>query len=550
MERIGRGSLIRAGVTALIALTFMVCSNPIDIVDKVTIDVKAANNKFLVIKSVGPSTNTTNVNPGAPITIVFDRDVNLTNIHQNITITPSTPFMIPLSYNQATKTLSIEADPYFDIETPYTVTITKGIKGSDGSDLQNEYSWSFRTGTYPTGSVQITDAAKNKLLLTNNDASPTLRIQGNLAASKFRLGRTESECLGAAWQNLPLTDWLVLNASTLLSPFTLGGADGPQTVYSQFARESDGAMSTVKSDTVSMDKTPPTVDAGQDRWVNAVNTTTPYLVAASDLNGIKSYSWSAAAPVVISPTNILSPTLSAPGGSDGPTAVMLTVVDNAGNSASDTMTLTRDATAPNGAPSITPPTTPAATAFPVWSWAKTSSAGGETTPIYRVLMDGAIVKDKSISTTYIPPNKPPKATGLADGNHTFTVYETDNAGNLSPVSSFPFTVTVFPMNESTLTTFTPTFRWHTMWDRNGWPAEYYVLHIGSAFKGGEMKMLYTSVSLPPSESKDEVQTFLLPAGYLNKTLDSTIYWYVDMPKQGLRTPADPNAAWSFVNFKG
>ncbi|HVO39139.1 MAG TPA: Ig-like domain-containing protein, partial [Spirochaetia bacterium] len=211
MERRVKISLARIVGAALLAFAFLVCSNPIDIVGTVTTEVKTANNKFLIIKGVGPSSNTTGVNPGVPLTIVFDRDVDPSNFISNIRISPTADFKTP-TYIQATKTLSFEPDPFLNDNTLYTVTIKKGATSSDGSDLQNEYSWAFTTGEYPTASVQISDPASPapgwaKLTLTNNDAHPSLWIKSNLAAAKFRLGRTESECLSAGWQSIPSTDW-------------------------------------------------------------------------------------------------------------------------------------------------------------------------------------------------------------------------------------------------------------------------------------------------------------------------------------------------------
>ena len=549
MERRVRRSLVRTGAAVFIAFVFMVCSNPIDIVDKVTTEVKAANNKFLLIKSVGPAINTTNVNPGLPLTIMFDRDVDLTDFAKSIAITPTVTFKPP-SYNQATKTLSIEPDPFLKDNTLYTVTITKTLRGSDGSDLQNEYIWAFTTGEYPTVSVQISDANYDKLTLTNNDAHPILYIKSNLAAKVIRLGRSESDCLSKGWQDIPSTEWKIPDASALPNPFTLDPADGQRAVYVQVAKDDGSSMSLVKFDTVLMDKTPPTLALPlQQRWVNEANTTTPSPYTVNEPNGIKSYAWSSPSPYVgIDNGSTAYPTLSVPGAgpADGDYTVNLTLVDNANNAALFPLTLTRDTVHPSVAPVLVTPTTPTASAFPRWTWTKgVGSTGGETTPIYRAVLDGGtVVRDKSTYTYYVPPDRPPRATGLADGVHTLVVYETDNAGNLSPASiTSTVTVSVLPKDGSTLTSFTPTFQWHTMWDREGIPSKYYIFHISNVLGGKDI----WADKLAPQENDEEVQSLVIPEKLLVEFAGEVLYWYVDNPDQGLRTPE--KYAWSFRDYK-
>ncbi len=466
MERRIMKILRAVGVSALLALTLVVCSNPIDLVKEVSTEVKIATNKFLLIKGVGPSANGSNVNPGLPLTITFDRDISLADIEKNITVTPSVSFKLPPSYNQATKTLSIEADPYFGMETSYTVTINEGVKGADGSDLQSGYSWSFRTGKYPTGSVTITDADKNKLTLTNNYDHPFLRIQSNNAADKFHLGRTEAECLASSnWfaPALGSTDWLV-DANTL--GFALGNTDGPQCVYIQFTRISDGALSTVKLDTVTMDRTPPTVEAGPQRWVNSTATRVP-AASASDANGIKSYSWSGNSAVNITPNNVLLPSLSVPTASGAVDYTLtLTVVDNAGNAASDTMTLTTDVTAPNP-PSVTAKT-PTGLNMPTWSLV---SNGGNGTYSVALLYTKEIMWKGTFSGSVFPNAKLLELLigkgiyPLKDLVYTLSAQEYDDAGNVSNASSFDVQIVpAFPLEGSTVNASPVRLEWHTLRD--------------------------------------------------------------------------------------
>ena len=548
MERRIMVALLKACGAALLAFGFLVCSNPIDIVGSVATEVKVANNKFLIISGVGPDKNSTEVNPGSPITINFDRDIDLTNIESNISVTydkdPITPYTLDFQYSKTNKILSLDPNPYFGDETTYTVRITKGVRGADGSDLQNEYAWSFKTGTYPAGSVQITNTSKTKLAYTNDDATPTLWVRTNDQVQWYRLGRTEPECLAAGWISLSSTDLLVSDASTLSPPFSLGTAEGTQSVYYQFRRTSDNAVSLVKSDSVILDKTPPVVEAGPQKYVNSTGSATPG-ASASDpagaggapASGIASYSWSFASPVVASPANVLIPALTVPVVTNADYTLTLTVADVAGNTASDTMTLTNDNTPPNAAPVISGPATPTSSAVPLWSWTKGSTSGGEATPLFSAWLNGSLIRSASTSTSYRP--KP-----LIDGSYALTVKESDYAGNLSVPAASTVVISGLP-NEATITSYTPTFTWPTLYDRYGSPAKVYIIHLGTSFVMGEMKLIWED-KMAAVETKEQVQSYVIPSDILSKFYSQKIYWYVDFPDQRVRCPADPTKAWSFA----
>ena len=91
------------------------------------------------------------------MTVRFDRALDMTTVSDStLTVAPMTDIdHLDFSFNSTTNTLSIDAYPLYADATDYTVTVTKGVTGTDGSGVQNEMSWSYTTGTFPSGNVKI-----------------------------------------------------------------------------------------------------------------------------------------------------------------------------------------------------------------------------------------------------------------------------------------------------------------------------------------------------------------------------------------------------------
>ncbi len=162
MERRVRRSLCGIGVLFGVALSFMTCSNPIDILQTVTTEVKRANAKFLVVKGLQSPTGTTSVNPGTPITIEFDRPVDTSTVSAaSIAIKPSNGaavnYSLTISYSNSNKTVTLTPKPFLNDNTAYDVTVTSAVLGDDASEIETPMSWSFTTGVYPAGDITITD---------------------------------------------------------------------------------------------------------------------------------------------------------------------------------------------------------------------------------------------------------------------------------------------------------------------------------------------------------------------------------------------------------
>jgi len=237
----------------LASALLLTCANPINLLDTLETEVKIANKKFLVVNSVTPALNAADVNPGLAMTIVFDRELDESTISDGIlSFLPSTGITsYEYTYTAATRTLSINADPYLLDDTPYTVTLTRQLEGLDGSELQNEYVWGFTTGTYPAGNVHI-----NSNALATNSTSATLNMVYNSAVDEFRYSFvSENDLL-----TNPAINWEIKTSSW---PTTLPGTDGVKTVWIQF-KDTDpnpDVLSIVQADEIFYDTNPPVVNS-------------------------------------------------------------------------------------------------------------------------------------------------------------------------------------------------------------------------------------------------------------------------------------------------
>lgn len=551
---------MRAALLLLIAISAVLlttCSDT-NIVALLTSEVKRANNRFLIVQDITPK-EVIDVNPGVRWTITFDRPIDRATVDgTKVTIEPSAGITPKLTFSPDSKVLYVEAEPYLANITEYTVTITTGVKGADGSDLEQQRSWSFTTGIYPAGGVSINSG----LALTGSTNVP-LTLTCNDAAEWYSVATSEAGLV--SWTSI------TTRPTTTIASFPINSGDGEQTVYVQFRQGlgSTAKYSVVKSDTIILDQTPPTVDAGPQRWVNASSTAVP-APSASDLNGIQGYLWTG---VTCTPSAAdLVPTFSNPG-ADGNYTVMLSVTDNAGNVGSDTMILTRDSIAPSLAPTfLSVPATPAIVPNPTWSWQGNSvnAGGGESPKIFRYRLNYwepvestwkpyYAYADKVTSTSYAPRFTPPKAYGLPDDRYRNTAYEpilyrmyvweTDNAGNLSSYVQAPdiAVTSVLPYNGATGVGTTPTLSWRALLNpKTGEPSRSYTVYIGLYSGPGKWEyMTRKEIPLPESGNPSWLvyKSMPLEAGV-------TYGWYVLASDFSLRSPLngiiDKEDFWIFT----
>jgi hypothetical protein len=249
----------------VLSFALTTCSNPIDFIAAITDEVMAANDRYLEVISVTPASNAIEVNTWAPIVIVFDRQIDETTLSGS-TITflddTQTPVTWAPEYNAATKSLRLMTTLGGNVT--FTITVTNGVKGADGSAIRTPYSWAFTTKPSPSGTVTINDP--NGYV---NVASVTLTITKNVYAWKFRVcaaninGGPTFDPGDSDWDEVATPD-SPLNAY----PVTLLGTQGTNIVFIQFMDVSnnrspeDGIFNDIIFDSVAPVLSSFTINAG------------------------------------------------------------------------------------------------------------------------------------------------------------------------------------------------------------------------------------------------------------------------------------------------
>jgi hypothetical protein len=183
MERVMK-SMAALSITALIVIALSTCVNPFDWVAKVSDEVMQAKDLYLEIDSTTPTANKESVDPWGTIDIQFDRDIDLTTV-SDATILLSPAVGWTRSYNPLTFKLSIKPTA-LDSKAGYTVTVTRDVKGMDGSSLRDPLSWSFTTADAPGGSISI-NGVVNGVTKYTNSLSAKVTIYYNARVTKFRV---------------------------------------------------------------------------------------------------------------------------------------------------------------------------------------------------------------------------------------------------------------------------------------------------------------------------------------------------------------------------
>ena len=438
--------IIPAAAAVLLSLLLTTCGNEFDIFEAIKTEMKIANDLFLEIKSASPSDPAEAYSQTRRLEIEFDREINIDTVSDaTIIISPSVSIKPP-DYNESTNTLFIYPDPYYQETTDYTVTVTKGVKGADGSELQDPYSWRFRTKLSPRGNFFI-EAVDDSDFDSPADNSATkddkytasgqvkLYFEDlNAKAAYYNIGQTETSVVsGGGWVNpVPAYKYPV----DLEDPST----DGVKTIFVGFAESVSElpSESELVMDTIILDTTGPEVTA----YNKIVRKTTsfPTTVSATvddTYSGVKTYAWSKfTGPGTVSFVNAAIEDASINSiSSDGIYTLRLTSTDRLGNSAYGNMTLTVDRVAPP-APKVTINTTPnpfrsgaglyrTVDRTPTWEW--TQGAGSDGAEFYRYTdnIKSFPIKwsDETKDTSLTPPSLD------LDQSYTLYVQERDSIGN-------------------------------------------------------------------------------------------------------------------------
>jgi hypothetical protein len=267
-----------AGAVAILVLS--TCSNGVDFRAEVVDEVMKANDLYLEVVEVTPPKNQTSVNTWGSLLVEFDREIDPDTVSDStITITPDVGWTS--DFEPSTRILSITPD-YLESATGYTVSVTEGVMGVDGSSLRDPYAWSFTTKAGPGGTIVISGPGAPDAEYTNT-VNVTYTINANILTTAYRLTTIDPPDFPAA----PDTTGYV----SLATPATLDlpSGDGLKKVYIQFMSDADNMTPPAAIyDTITLDTTVPTATSISIAGGAAYTTSTSVSLSidASDSSGL------------------------------------------------------------------------------------------------------------------------------------------------------------------------------------------------------------------------------------------------------------------------
>jgi len=431
----------------------------VDIVKAATIEVMKAHDRYLKVLKISPDANEQGVNPGCRIRVVFDRPLDMESVSSStVEVTKGNYEAVIWSgtFDVKTNTLDIKPQSLLTEASSYYVTL-RGIKGTDGSSLLSEISWSFTTGVGPSGQVKVkssnlesTDGFTNTTGVQITISSPnSLAQEFTVAGTADALSNPETNAASWTWKQITET-W----------NFTLAGQEeGRQYVYVILRRPEPLQYSAILIGDIVYDKTAPS--APTVSGITPTNNKKPTWTWSSGGGGgsgvyryqldSTSGSWTQTTALSFSPSTDLT---------DGSHILYVQERDAAGNwSNSGSKTVVVD-TVPPSAPTVSG-ITPTNNKKPTWTW----SSGGGGNGQFRYYLYAPLTPEGysawSSGTSYTP------STDLADGTYTVGVQEKDEAGNLSSMTLKSISVNgvpnppVFTGPDTVTLSQTPTWSWQS-----------------------------------------------------------------------------------------
>ena len=310
------------------------------------------------------------------------------------------------------------------------------------------YSWAIPSDGSYTIQSRATDNAGNVenpgagVSVTLDNTAPVVSAgPDEITNTTFTQTATASDATSMtySWTKVSGPGTITFGSPNALETTISASADGAYVI--QFTASDAAGISASSTMNLTWDTSPPTVSAGADKITNAVFTQT---AAASDATSM-TYSWSKASgpgTITFGSPNALSTTISA--SADGAYVIQFTTTDAAGNSASSTMNLTWDTTAPISA--ITSP------AGPYVSGVSCTISGTAADTLSGI---NSVQISTDGGTTWNPVNGTTSWsytwTLPADGKYVIKTQATDNAGNRETLGA-GLTLTVDNSNPSSYVT--------------------------------------------------------------------------------------------------
>lgn len=217
--------VVLAVLLAAAALVLSTCSNPVDLLAELEVEVMKANDRYLEIENLDAARmgSSTDVSPSADVVVVFDRPVDGATLSGITLLENGTAVSVKTELNGST--LRVAKDPYFDNEKDYALTLT-GVQGTDAAALLEPISWSFHTGMAPAANISVYSKSALSEDGYSDDALITVFIEANLLADKFIVSQTP---LSEPYSGL--IGWASLVSGQTEYDYTLTGGDGAKTLY-------------------------------------------------------------------------------------------------------------------------------------------------------------------------------------------------------------------------------------------------------------------------------------------------------------------------------
>ena len=228
--------------------------------------------------------------------------------------------------------------------TKYTATLTKGIQAANyaGTTLDSNYTWSFTTvsdTSMPNGSISINGGAAytNSTIVTLN-----LSATDNGGITGYFISTTSDAPLASD------PDWVSVASTTSFAAdiqYIVSSGDGSKTLYAFYKDVSDN-ISGASSASIILDTSAPLVSitspTSLSNYTTAVNPVSISGSSSDTTSGISSITWSSNNGYHGTASGTDNWSISNINLSVGDNILTVTAVDNAGNSGTDTITITFD----------------------------------------------------------------------------------------------------------------------------------------------------------------------------------------------------------------
>ncbi len=260
------------------------------------------------------------------------------------TFTPSSSVSGTVSYSNKVATFTPSSN--LSYSTTYTATITTGVKDVSGNAMSSTYTWSFTTSSAPD-----TTAPTNASISINSGASYTnftaitltLSATDNVGVVGYYLSTSSSTPTASA------SGWNSVTSATSYSwsvSYSLTSGDEQKTVYVWY-KDAAGNVSNSASDSITLDTTAPIVTitspTSSDTYTATSGTVSPSGSASDTTSGVKEVTWSSDKGSSGTASGTTYWSVSSISLSSGDNKITVTARDNAGNTSTDTITVTYSA---------------------------------------------------------------------------------------------------------------------------------------------------------------------------------------------------------------